>query len=238
MRGLILTAIFILMQQACFAADELGLSTESKLLSSGRHYLIIHSGTSKADFELTRPDPANKNVLLCIPAAFSSPYGDICGFYACRGSLGNTNLVDKKIGGAIEIKSGLCRIFDTKNGDDLSAAYGEKLKTEKSSFFQQFQVVKDGHAEGFKDKSHFQRRCIATFSDGSLHVIESDSDITFSEFGSDLVELGVQNAVYTDMGPWSGGWYRDAKSGKRIVIGNSRMMTKDQTNWFVLKKQL
>ena len=218
------------------AGDLSGLAAKNRKTSSGRSYLQIDVGESKMDFEVLRPLRKNSNILLCIPAAFTSEYGGICGLYASRGQVGNENLVDRKMGGAIKIDAGKALIFDTNSGAMLDSAFASKMRVEKTSFFQQFQIVKDGHAEGFRDKSHFQRRCIALMNDGSAAVIESRGEVSFSEFGQDLVELGVQNAVYTDMGPWSEGWYRDVNSGKTIGIGDNRMMTDKQTNWFVLKR--
>lgn len=219
------------------ADEEPSLSAKSKVAKSGRRYRMVYAGISKMDFELARPSKTDTNVLLCIPAAFTAQDGGLCGLYASRGDVHNDNWVDRKIGGALKMDGGKGKIFDTNSGANLDSAFAAKLKADKSSFFQQFQVIKDGHAESFKDKSHFQRRCISTFPDGSAAVIESLDDITFNEFGEDLVEFGVQDAVYTDMGPWSEGWYRDGRTGKIITIGESRMLTSKQTNWFVLKKR-
>lgn len=234
--SLLCTLLFV--QCASLAQDEEpSLTANSKVAKSGRQYRVILANSSKLDFELYRPTRKDGNILLCIPAAFTSQDGGLCGLHATRGAVFNENLVDLKMGGGIKMDAGKATIFDTKSGADLDSAFVAKLKADKSSFFQQFQVVKDGHAEGFRDKSHFQRRCIALLTDGSAAVIESLVDITFNEFGEDLVDLGVHNAVYTDMGPWSEGWYRDGKSGKTITIGESRMLTAKQTNWFVLKKK-
>lgn len=232
LRGFLITASIVFMQHNSADAANL-LQAEEKSASSGNKYLIIHAGKSKAEFELTRPNQIDSSILLCIPAAFTSQQGGICGLYASRGSIGNKDAIDKGMSGAIEIKDGICKIIDTKSGAFLNAVFVEKLKSDKSSFFQQFQIVKNGHAESFRDKTHCQRRCIATYSDGNTVVIESKGSVSFAEFGNDLVDLGVQEALYTDMGPWSAGWYRNGQ-GKPIMIGESRAMTHKQTNWFVL----
>ncbi len=226
-------AIFVIGNAA--SAQDSCVFAEAKTANSGRQYLLMHGDHCKPDFELVRPKRDDANILLCIPAAFTGTYGGICGFYASHGVLGNQNRLDKKIGGGIELAGGSARIFDTGRGASLSPEFGEKLKTQKESFFQQFQIVKSGKAEGFSDRSSCQRRCIATMNDGRLFVIESADSVTFDEFGNDLVNLGVQDAIYTDMGPWSEGWYRDAK-GALVTIGNSRSMTGKQSNWFVLRK--
>lgn len=224
-----------LMQIKGVNAQDSGVLAETKSANSGRQYLIMRADSGKPEFELTRPKQDDASVLLCIPAAFTGAYGGICGFYASHGVLGNQNKLTKKIGGGIEMIGNSARIFDTASGASLTPEFGEKLKAQKGSFFQQFQIVKDGKAEGFSDKSSCQRRCIATRADGKLCVIESSGSVSFAEFGNDLLALGVKDAIYTDMGPWSEGWYRDAK-GNLVTIGNSRSMTGKQSNWFVLRK--
>lgn len=236
--ALIIALFCAFFQSSCWADDEPKLAVEMRRASSGNQYRLIDARTSKIGFEIKRPAQSDPNVLLCIPAAFTSKDGGLCGLFACKGSLGNEGLIDLAMSGACEIKNGSCRIFDTNNGAELKAAYLSKLKEDKCSFFQQFQVVKDRKAESFKDKSIRQRRCVAILSDARLEIIESDDAISFNEFGNDLVEFGVQDAIYTDMGPWSEGWYRDSKSGEPVTIGNSRLSTKKQTNWVVLKKNL
>lgn len=240
-----MTQIFLSAMLLCGASfsvqaqdESIALTAKAQSCSSGRSYRIIFANNAKMDFELSRPLKKDANVLLCIPAAFTSQSGGLCGLYASRGVVHNENLVDRKIGGALEMESGKGKIFDTNNGANLNSDFVSHLKSIQGSFFQQFQVVKDGHAESFVDKSHFQRRCIAFLKDGSAAVIESRTEITFNEFGVDLVEMGVADAVYTDMGPWSEGWYRDGRTGKLISIGDCKLFTEKQTNWFVLKKKI
>ncbi len=224
---------------AALSQDEtVTLSAKSLVCSSGRAYRMIFANNAKMDFELSRPLKKDANVLLCIPAAFTSQQGGLCGLYSSHGAVFNENLIDKKMGGALEMEAGKGKIFDTNSGASLNSDFIARLKSKQESFFQQFQVVKSGHAESFVDKSHFQRRCIALLKDGSAAVIESRTEITFNEFGVDLVEMGVEDAVYTDMGPWSEGWYRDGKTGRLISIGDCKIFTDKQTNWFVLKKKI
>ena len=148
-----------------------------------------------------------------------------------------TQLIDRAISGAIEINDGKYRIFDTNRGALINKELFDKLQKAKSSMFQQFQVVKNKQAEGFTDKSHYQRRCIALMNNGERAIIESDESITLTDFAKDLVELGVADAVYTDMGPWDEGWYKDPATGRKVTIGHSCILTGKQTNWVVFKKR-
>jgi hypothetical protein len=230
--------LFIMTLRASRAAISAGVTVEDRAALSGRHYLLIHPNSYKIDFDIARPSQQNDNVLLCIPAAFTSSTGGICGLYACRGEVSNSKSIDKGMSGAIQFLAGTCKIFDTRNGASLDDDFIKQLKSSKSSFFQQFQIVKNGHAEGFKDKSHLQRRCIATFASQECAVIESQDNVSFQEFAEDLLSFGAENAIYTDMGPYGGGWYRDAKDHEIISIGKNHSMTNSQTNWVVIEKVL
>jgi len=227
--------IFLLTPRACLAAD---LSVADQKAASGRHYLIIRPTDCKIDFVVVRPSKRDDNVLLCFPAAFTSRKGGICGLYACRGEVGKDSTVDHQFGGGIKFEDGKCKISDTKGGALIDQSFLDSLRITKSSFFQQFQIVKDGRAEGFKDQSQVQRRCIVTFADGQAAMVESKGDVSFRELGEDLLGLGVRNAIYTDMGPYGGGWYRDLKNNGTVSIGKDHSLTKRQTNWVIFEKAL
>lgn len=212
------------------------LKVEKSVAKSGTHYLILKPADDvDLRFEIERPDKSKEDIIACIPAAFSSKKGGISGFYAYNGATYNIPLMDRAISGAIEITNGKIRIFDTNRGALINDEFLNKIKQNKSSMFQQFQLVKDGQAEPFHDKSNYQRRCIAIFTDGKSAFIESAESITLTEFAKDLAELGVANAVYTDMGPWDEGWYRNPENGKIVVIGHDRLLTGRQTNWVIMR---
>lgn len=81
-----------------------------------------------------------------------------------------------------------------------------------------------------------QRRCVALLPNSETVIIESQDNVSFQEFGDDLVAIGAENALYTDMGPWSEGWYRDSETNKTVPFGNSSFMTAKQTNWVVIER--
>ena len=213
------------------------LSIQKPIAKSGCHYLIIKPADSvDLEFAIERPDKKREDILACIPAAFSSKRGGISGFYAWNGESFNLSNADRAISGAIEFTNGKIKIIDTNRGALINDDLLKKLKQNKSSMFQQFQLVKDGQPEAFHDKSNYQRRCIAILNDGKSAFVESDESITMTEFAKDLAEIGVANAVYTDMGPWNEGWYRNPENGKIVVIGHDRLLTGRQTNWVIMRR--
>jgi hypothetical protein len=66
-------------------------------------------------------------------------------------------------------------------------------------------------------------------------IIESYEHITLTAFTKDLLELGAVDALYTDMGAWDEGWYR--QDNKLITIGRMKSQTEKQCNWVVFKEK-
>ncbi len=188
------------------------------------------------DFETRRPDSKDANVFLCIPGAFTTlDTYDIDGVYICKGKSGNTDKINHSLGGAIKIIDGKCDIFPTEKGKIFTDAFIKDIAKKKGSLFQQIQMITEGEAARFKDVELFQRRGIAIFYDWKIAIIESNKDITLKVFADDLVQLGVQSLLYTDMGAWDEGWYKDA-SGKVIALGTNHSQTSKQSNWVVFRK--
>jgi hypothetical protein len=156
--------------------------------------------------------------------------------FVSHGIAGNENAVNTDIGGAIIFQKGQCRMMSTDKGQMLTKEFIQQIQQTKGSMFQQFLIVNAGKPASFKDKTKFQRRAIVRFNDGKLAVVESDKSIDFTTFNTDLVKLGVRQAIYTDMGAWDEGWYRNATTGKIVVIGNDRSLTWKQSNWVVFRK--
>jgi len=221
-----------------------GLFTEQKTAASGNHYTILHKGDNKIKFSTDRPSKKDSSVLLCIAAAFTSlDDGKVDGAYAVNGEI-KQEVPNMRLGGGIMINNKTCDIFPYHaypppsgiiKDPTLSKEMQKKIKTGKYSFFQQIQVVVNGQAERFFDEKLFQRRAIVIFKDKKVAIIESQEPITLAAFSKDLVELGAYNALYTDMGSWDEGWYRDS-AGKLITTGTSRAQTAKQSNWVVFTK--
>lgn len=215
--------------------NKIGLPARQVVARSGLHYTIIDQGSSLAEWSLKRPSKNDGSVLLCIAAAFTESNGAVDGMHAVDGKFFNYGKPDVNIGGVVACMKGNCTIEAAPQGE-LNGALLKKLVATKGDLFQQFYVVVDSKPEKFKDKSRFQRRAITSFADGHCAVIESTESITLTQFASDLAELGVRRAAYTDMGPWDEGWYHNATTNKVITIGQDRSLTYRQSNWFTFMK--
>jgi hypothetical protein len=233
-------AFFAIVISPRFLLGESSPGTESKPITieeitskDGHLYTIFRKNNSKISFEITRPDKDDKNIYLCIPAAFTDlqTYG-VDGACLSKGKLNNSK-INNTIGGALKIVNGQCSIIDTQKGKLLTDSMLSAIAAKGGSLFQQIKIISNGKPATFKDTQLFQRRAIVQMKDKSWSVIESLQAITLADFSADLAEMGVSDALYTDMGSWDEGWYRNPSSGKTTTIGQIRSETSKQTNWII-----
>lgn len=237
-----LTTTFILMMLSlwgigCSATSRMYgvINNSQKVLASGNTYSVISADSYVLDFVLERPRRAARgDLVLCIPAAFTTSDNKIDGLHLYKGKVHGS--VNDKFGGAIMFAGNECKIFATGGGATLkNPAYLEKLRRNGVSLFQQFLLVDNCRASTYKDKTKFQRRAIVEKTDGAMAIIESNSAMPLSDFAKDLVALNARNAIYTDMGAWDEGWYLDAVSGSLRTLGKDRSLTSRQTNWVIFR---
>lgn len=234
MKSIVLTGLLFLVPVLLpTSALAEGLTIESVKGASGTPYHIYEKNDLRIGWEIKRPDKTNKKIKLCIPAAFTTTTGTVVGVYAYKGKVGNANRVSKPIGGALQITNGKFKIFPSSNGACFTKEFLASVEKSGSSLFQQFQLVDKGTPAKFKDKKIFQMRAIAKFKDNREAVVESVDAIDFKRFNGDLAAMGVEDAMYTDMGAWDEGWYRDPKTSALVPMGNDRSLTHKQTNWIV-----
>jgi hypothetical protein len=212
------------------------ISVETKKGNSGNTYTFIHKNKCRIGFCITRPDKKDTSVFLCIPGAFTqlSDY-TIDGLYICEGKTGNRDRINHSIGGAIRIINGEAMIFPTSKGSLLSDSLIHSIEKQKGSLFQQIQMIVNGEPAKFVDKKLFQRRGICILTNGETVIAESVNAITLKTFADDLAVLGVKELLYTDMGAWDEGWYRDA-NGKIVTMGYDRSQTDKQSNWVIFAR--
>jgi hypothetical protein len=213
------------------------ISVESKIGKSKTTYTFINKNNCKISFETKRPDKADQNILVCIPAAFTNLNNlKVDGIYSVNGITRNKDVINKTLGGVFYIENNSCRILQSNNGKLFNDSLLAIVKSQKASFFQQIQCIENGKAAKFKDKKLFQRRGIAILKDNSVAIIESTEAITLEVFSNDLVLLNVRQLIYTDMGAWDEGWYRNPVNNIPIKIGKDLSQTDKQSNWIVFRK--
>lgn len=233
-RVILLLATILSLSGVALAKGE-NLETKTAKAASGMEYTLFYQGPHTATFELKRPKQSDNSVLLCIPCAFTSYVGSIDGIYACDGRVHHKHFVSNACGGAGVIRNGSIDLISTNKGKIFTAEYLKDLSAKRASLFQQFLVVENGVPAHFKDKTLYQRRAIVKLKDGQTAMVESKNALTLTQFGVDLKELGAKNALYTDMGAYDEGWYRDSVDKAVKPLGNDRSLTEKQTNWFTFR---
>ncbi len=214
------------------------LTVEKKHGASGASdYLIIYKNSAAIDFVTTRPDESDKSILLCIPGAFTrlSDY-KIDGLFISDGVVGNRDKINYTLGEGMTIINGQCQIFPTNMGKLITDSLINEVVNKKGSFFQQVRMIDYKGLATFSEEATTWRRGIALFKDGKTAIIESTKPVSFGTFTTDLAALGATGLIYTDMGAWDEGWYRDPESGHLISMGTSHTQTAKQSNWVVFKK--
>ncbi|MES2516309.1 MAG: hypothetical protein V4580_19295 [Bacteroidota bacterium] len=213
------------------------ISIETKTGKSSTHYTVIKKNTCSISFTDKRPDNNDPSVMVCIPAAFTNLQNlKVDGIFAVNGEVKNMQVINKTLGGVFYVDKNTCRMFQSGKGKLFNDSLISLAKKNKASFFQQIQCVQNGKAASFKDEKIFQRRGIAILNDNSIAIIESKEAITLKVFSEDLVLLGVKQLIYTDMGAWDEGYYKDPKTHKTVIMGYDLSQTDKQSNWVVFKK--
>lgn len=235
----LLIAIAIPLVISAFKNDSLSttaLTIEKKKAKSGYTYTIFYKDNFKIDVSLKRPDKNDKNILLCFAGAFTDLKNlMVDGLYIDNGNISNKNKINSTIGGAIKIMNGECEIFPTQKGKVLNDSLINLIVAKKGSLFQQIQLIEKGAGAKYKDVKLFQRRAIVKLKGNKTAMIESYENITLTAFTTDLLELGAIDALYTDMGAWDEGWYKNPIDNKLVTIGRMKTQTDKQCNWVVFK---
>jgi hypothetical protein len=219
-----------------FVKETTTLVVENKKTASGNNYTIFYKNNLLMDVSLKRPSQNDKNIVLCIPGAFTDLQTiKADGLFIDNGTVYNKEKINHTLGGAIKIINGECEIFPSQKGKLLNDSLIDIVIKQKGSLFQQIQLIEKGKAAKYKDTKLFQRRAIVKLKNNKTTVIESFEHITLTAFTEDLIELGAVDALYTDMGSWDEGWYRDSKNNKTVTIGRIKTETAKQCNWVVFK---
>ncbi len=233
-RVLVILAVLIFTSAGAALSKPGDLEVKSIKTPSGNEYTLFYQGDLAASFELKRPKKTDNSVLFCIPCAFTSYVGSIDGVYISDGKVHHRHFVSNQIGGAGIIQNGNFELIATDKGKVLTNTYLNELAKKRATLFQQFLIVLDGVPAHFKDKTLFQRRAITKMKDGQTAIFESKTAITLTQFGQDLKDAGAKNALYTDMGAYDEGWYRDAEKTVK-PLGLDRSLTDKQTNWLTFR---
>lgn len=180
-----------------------------------------------------RPSQDEQDNLMCVAAAFQGTYqlgfshDNIVGWHAYDGQLERGKPQDDL--GAFTCVDGVVRIWDTDEAEGavLNAA------AEGGMGFQQFIVLYDGK-HGGHNSDEFRCYRVLAIINGRACIIDSRTQMHYDDFIRALQNMGVQYALYCDMGSgWNYSWYRGVDGKPVDIIGIPWPFSH---NWLVFRK--
>ncbi len=219
---------------AAMPAAEILPSEQTVVYNTGKVYVIF---PEYAEVELVcgqRPSQSDASITWCSGAAFQHTVSlgfsqeDIEGDHAVRGTLYESPYNKDNYAAFVFADGQFAFEFDHPSEAIRKAAEAG------GSGFMQFGLIRDG-----KTVMNINRprvRCYRTLAElnGHVCIIDSVHMILFDDFMEELHRLGVQNALYMDMGAgWNHSWYR-AASGRAVTL--FALPVPWSHNWIVFKK--
>lgn len=215
---------------------------KSNMTVEGDSFLILRMNPAQCRVELADsviPNINDSTIALCVEAAFT---GDLLKEFKSTNVAGDY-VVDGKLkkGYRCKVNTGF---LATVNGMPFISSV-EKLQgwlknnhTAGSCMFQQVLIVQNGKnvytGKPIKATTKNIYRAACIMSDGNFAVIQSQDTLSFDQFIRSLVNLGVSEALYLDMGiGWNYGWYRETQKDTPVRLFDYR--TPYQTNWLLIK---
>ena len=203
--------------------DEVLLSAET----DGRNVIVCENEDLYFFFPLyhdirfvtgSQPSKADEKNILVIPAAFHHAFElgfsheNIEGIYVDSGVLYRGG--DLANAGAFTYSNGQAEIWNAEEAEDaLTAAVRQG-----GSGYQQFLMLKDGEIV-YKRKGTVCYRAVVKWKD-RVCVIATKRKTLYADFLQMLQELGIEDAVYCDMGTgWNYSWYRKNDGGTKNLFG-------------------
>ena len=180
-----------------------------------------------------RPSRDDESIQMCVAAAFQDKYqldfqqSNIVGWHTADGVLERGKPQDRL--GAFTYADGTARIWSIDEAEDAvreAAARG-------GSGYQQFIVLCDGERGGHQSNEFRCYRVLALLNDRAC-IIDSRTQMHYSEFIQALENLGIRDALYCDMGSgWNYSWYRNAEGKAVDIIGTPWPFSH---NWLVFRR--
>ena len=185
------------------------------------------------------PSQADSTIALCVEAAFTGELlkdfktTNIAGDYVIDGTFHKGYKCKANTGFLYADKSAF-----TISSSEHCAKWIEKAKKNKGVLFQQILIVQNGknvyRGTPIKQTTRNIYRAACIMNDGNFAVIQAKKAIPLKDFINSLIKLGVNDALYLDMGyGWNYGWYRPLKHNTPKLLFDYR--SPYQTNWLLIK---
>ena len=191
------------------------------------------------------PDRNDSTIFLCVEAAFTGKLlnvfksTNVAGDYVIEGK--------KKKGYDCSVNTGYLLATadgDVRIGENSDSVHLENMmqaaQQEQGSLFQQKLLIHRNKVVVDEiwqyNKSNIYRAACKTPDDADFIVIQSESALLFQDFVKALLQMGISEALYLDMGQgWNYGWYRQTTGSPAINFFDYK--SQYQTNWLVIRQK-
>lgn len=188
------------------------------------------------------PSEKDSMIALCVEAAFT---GELLKDFKTT-NIGGDYVIDGVFHKGYKCKANTGFLYADKKIFTISSSeYCEEwiTKAQKNggTLFQQILIVQNGKnvykGKPIKQTSSNIYRSACIMNDGNFAVIQSEKALPLNDFINSLIEMGVSDALYLDMGKgWNYGWYRETADSPAIKLFDYK--TPYQTNWLLIKAKL
>ena len=190
------------------------------------------------------PDRNDSTIFLCVEAAFTGETlkvfksTNVAGDYVIEGRRRKGYDCSDNTGYLLATADGDVRIGENSDSVHLEDMM-QAAQQEQGSLFQQELIIHQHKAVGgvHANKSNIYRAACKTFDGADFIVIQSESALLFQDFVNALLQMGVGEALYLDMGQgWNYGWYRQTTNSPAINFFDYK--SQYQTNWLVIRQKI
>lgn len=188
------------------------------------------------------PSETDSTIALCVEAAFT---GELLKEFKTT-NIGGDYVIDGVFHKGYKCKANTGFLYADKKIYTISSSeycdeWIEKARENGGTLFQQILIVQNGmnvyKGTPIKPTTANIYRSVCILNDGNFAVIQSTKALPLNDFINSLIEMGVSDALYLDMGRgWNYGWYRETIGSQSIKLFDYR--TPYQTNWLLIKAKL
>ena len=180
----------------------------------------------------TMPSISDTNVIFCAEAAYTGKL---------LKTFNHKNIAGDHVSGGVRYKGYSCKsntgAFVYYSGkyrflyDNYSFALDSAQNADGMGFGQEMLIFEGKKVPYWRANSNINEfRALCELND-SLCIVDSKGKMPFGDFVSELMAIGVRNALYLDMGQgWNYSWWRDENKSLHMIHEIRIQFT---TNWIV-----
>ncbi len=201
---------------------------------------IIKPQFSAVDLVFGDDSPKDdKSVIACFGAAFTGErllkfsHNNIAGPHAGGGKKYKGYSCPRNTGAFVYSNGSWEFLYGGYKNKNYDLELSKAAKNGGCGFEQEMVVFKNQRVETTRHLDNENIFRVLCDKDGELLIVESTASVAFGDFIDSLMNYGVDNALYLDMGTWRYGWYRPTND---TIEELQPRIHNFHTNWLIFKK--